>query len=268
MLARDDGRAVGHAPARGADRRGRAGVAARRARDELLAVEHRRAAARAGACSPRTAGTLRGTRDRLGARCSRSAARSCSLAPGELHFGLKGTGGSADNATSGRAKPDRRRPRTVRETAAAGLRLGLVRNGVQAPHERQPGDRAERRLGLAHDPRHGRRRAGARRARRLRRAARGRLPRAVHRRRAARRRGSRSPPASPRSCCTPGPTPTSSRTRSPGRCSRSASRWRARAAPPRRRRRRREPHRRCSVTGAPGDGAARGFAHPGAGGPK
>ena len=56
---------------------------------------------------------------------------------------------------------DRRRPRTVRRSAALGLRLGLVRNRVQAPRERE---RRERDLGLAHDPDHGRRRAGHRSA--------------------------------------------------------------------------------------------------------
>ncbi len=78
-------------------------------------------------------------------------------------------------------KADRRRPRTVRETTAAGLRLGLVPDRVRTPLE---DDRRERDVGIAHDPDHGRRRAGHRRICAVHRAARARLPRAVPRRRA------------------------------------------------------------------------------------
>ena len=73
-----------------------------------------------------------------------------------------------------------RRPGTVRRTAALRVRLGRVRNRVQAPRQREHG---ERDVGLAHDPDHGRRRAGDRRSRRLRRAADRRVLRAVQRRR-------------------------------------------------------------------------------------
>ena len=118
-------------------------------------------------------------------------------------------------------KTDRRRPRTVRRSAALGLRLGLVRNRVQTPWERE---RRERGLGLAHDPDHGRRRAGHHRPRRLRGAARSRPSPRSSAAPAARHRASRSRPASRRSCCTRGHTRISSRTRSPGRCSASGSR--------------------------------------------
>ena len=47
---------------------------------------------------------VRGDRLRVGRGCWRSAAAVVLLAPASLHFGLKGSGGSTSNATSGRTK--------------------------------------------------------------------------------------------------------------------------------------------------------------------
>ncbi len=79
------------------------------------------------------------------------------------------------------SKAGRRRPGTVRRPAVAGLRLGLVSEGVRTPSQ---GERAERHVGIAHDSDHGCRRAGHRRAGAVRGAAGRFLRRAVPRRRA------------------------------------------------------------------------------------
>ncbi len=89
-------------------------------------------------------------------------------APPSLHFGLKGSSGSTNNATSGRTNLISGGLELFAERPLDGLRLGLVRNRVRAPRERE---RRERDLGLAHDPGDGRRRAGDRRAGRVRGAA-------------------------------------------------------------------------------------------------
>ena len=93
--------------------------------------------------------------------------------------------------------------------AAVGLRIGLVRDRVPARTIRA----ARAAVGLAHDPDHDRRRAGADRRARVHRAG----DRGARRRwsaaRAATPRGRRSPPRSWRSCSTRCCTPTSSRTR-------------------------------------------------------
>ena len=79
----------------------RARVAAGGARDELLAVEHRRPAARPGGAR-RLA--LRRARDAAHARPASLLLALVVLvaAPKSLHFGLKGSSGSTSNATSGR----------------------------------------------------------------------------------------------------------------------------------------------------------------------
>ena len=91
------------------------------------------------------------------------------LAPASLHFGLKGSSGSTSNATSGRTK-----------LISGGLELfaerplqGYGSGSFETEYKRHGNDeRRERHLGLAHDPGHGRRRAGDRRPGRLRGAAR------------------------------------------------------------------------------------------------
>ena len=77
-------------PPRRGGRRGRAGVAARGARDELLAVEHRRAAARPGGAR-RLALRRAGDADHGRAACSCSRCAVLLAAPKSLHFGLKGS---------------------------------------------------------------------------------------------------------------------------------------------------------------------------------
>ena len=47
-------------------------------------------------------------------------------APPSLHFGLKGSGGSAEQRDERSHEPDLRRPGPVRRAPAAGLRVGLV----------------------------------------------------------------------------------------------------------------------------------------------
>ena len=168
------------APPPSARRGGRARVAARGPGDELLAVEHRRAAAGPGGARRVVLGRAP-RRSTFRVALLALAAAIVLLAPASLHFGLKGSSGSASNATSGRTTLISRRPRTVRQTAAGGLRLGLVRNRVQTAQRGRRGERRERHLGLAHDPRDDRRGAGDRRAGGVRRAAgrgvRGPLPR-------------------------------------------------------------------------------------------
>ena len=147
-------------PARRAGRRGRARVAAGGAGDELLAVEHRGAAARAGGARGVALGRARHAVCG-GRRCWRSRWSSCSAAPASLHFGLKGSGGSASNATSGRTK-----------LISGGLELfakrpleGYGSGSFETEYQRHAkAQRRERDLGLAHDPGDGRRRAGDPRA--------------------------------------------------------------------------------------------------------
>ena len=145
VLSRGSG-ARPRATSRRAGRRGGARVAARGAGDELLAVEHRRAAARPGGARRLVAGAC-ARRCTCRSRVLALAGVVVLLAPASLHFGLKGSSGSANNATSGRTQPDLRRPRTVRQTPARGLRLGLVRNRVQAP---QQGGSAENAISASH----------------------------------------------------------------------------------------------------------------------
>ena len=171
------------------------------------------------------------------ARCTWPAAlvalarwRSCCAAPASLHFGLKGNGGSTSNATSGRTKLIEGGLELFAERPLQGYGSGSFQKPSTSATARRPA--AERDLGVAHDPDHGRRRAGDRRAGAVRGAAARRACSCCSAAPGARRRGSRSRPASRRSCCTPGPTRTSSRTRSRGRC------WDRRGAGARRRARR------------------------------
>ena len=102
MIARDDRRAVEPPAARRAVGARRARVAAGGARDELLAVEHRGAAAGAGGARGLPLGRAR---DRVrGGRAAGDRRGDRAAAPASLHFGLKGSGGSTSNATSGRTK--------------------------------------------------------------------------------------------------------------------------------------------------------------------
>ena len=79
-------------------------------------------------------------------------------APASLHFGLKGSGGSTNNATSGRTK-----------LISGGLALfakrpleGYGSGSFETEYERHSrnAERRERDVGVAHDPGDGRRRAG------------------------------------------------------------------------------------------------------------
>ncbi len=74
----------------------------RGARDELLAVEHRGAALGVGGARGVAVGCAR--HGVCVASAVAIAAVVVLVAPPSLHFGLKGSGGSANNATSGRAK--------------------------------------------------------------------------------------------------------------------------------------------------------------------
>ena len=118
--------------------------------------------------------------------------------------------------------PRHRRPRSVQAAAAVGLRIGVVRDRVRCPPSRDRGNDVR----VAHDPGDDRRRAGADR-------------RAASTSGSSSRRWSccsggaariplawRSPQRSSRCCSTRCCTPTSSRTRSRGRCSRSDPRSR------------------------------------------
>ena len=142
-------------------------------------------------------------------------------APKSLHFGLKGSGGSTSNATSGRSTLIEGGLKLFAKRPLQGYGSGSFETEYRQVSE---DDQPERRLRLAHDPRDDLRRAGDRRAGGVRGVPGERLRGPVHAAPGARPRGSRSRPASPRWCCTPGPTPTSSRTRSPGPCWRSARR--------------------------------------------
>ena len=107
--------------------------------------------------------------------------------------------------------PDARRRVAGARAAAGRLGLGQLRGASTGATSDASAPRGDG--GLAHDPDHGRRRAGRDRPRRVRGAARARVPAPAARRARARRCGRRSPPGSPRSCSTRGCTPRSSRTR-------------------------------------------------------
>ena len=219
MIARDDGRAVGHAP-----REVLVGAVVLawllgRAGDELLAVEHRRAAARAGGARRLPLGRCGATLYRRRRRCSRwrcwslaARARRAALRP----EGQRRLGEQRDQRAR---EADRRRPRTVRRTAAAGLRLGLVRRRSTSA-TRAPARRPENATSASHTiPVTVAAEQGHPRVWRCTWRCSSSPSSCCSPAPAARRRGSRSPRASRRSCCTRGPTPTSSRTRSRGRCS-------------------------------------------------
>ena len=120
--------------------------------------------------------------------------------------------------------PDLRRRRTLLRPAALGLRLGLLPEGLREP----PAEGKGAGDGLPHRADHGRRRAGADRARRLRRPDRRRAVDdgggAVGARagppgsRSSTSPAPRCSPPSSRCWSTRWPTPGSSRTRSPGSC--------------------------------------------------
>ena len=153
-------------------------------------------------------------------------------APKSLHFGLKGSGGSTSNATSGRStliegglKLFAKRPLEGYGSGSFETEYQKVadttnQNAVSASHTIPVTVSAEQGI------------VGLRCTWRCC-SARSRSCSAAP---GALRRGSRSRPASPRWCCTRGRTPTSSRTRSRGRCSRSARRSPAAAVPAGRRR--------------------------------
>ena len=128
------------------------------------------------------------------------------LAPASLHFGLKGSKRLGQQRHERAGEAGHRRPRTVRRTPAAGLRLGLVRNRVQSARSASR-DQAENATSASHT-----------------------IPVTVAAEQGivglavyvallvtaflalfpapgARRRGSPSRPPSPRWCCTRGPTP-------------------------------------------------------------
>ena len=144
----------------------RAGRPLGRPAHDALAVELRGAAAR-----PRRAGLAalrRQVRGRPGARPRSSSAAVIVFAFAQrLRIDL-GDSESLDNATSGRFDLMRGRHRPRAREAAAGLGLGQLQRRVPPPRA-QLGARGD--VGLAHDPDHGRRRAGHHRARRLRGAA-------------------------------------------------------------------------------------------------
>ena len=221
MIAVMHGGPVDRRPPRRDRGRVRARVAAGRARDELLAVEHRRPAARPGGAR-RVALGVRATLLTSAGVLAARAGGAAWLAPESLHFGLKGSSGSTSNATSGRTTLIEGGLKLFAKRPLRGLRLGLLRN---ASTRRSPDTTNQNAvLGVAHDPRDDRRRAGHRRAGAVRGAPASAPSRCCSAAPGARPRGSRSRPASPPWCCTPGRTPTSSRTRSPGPCWRSARR--------------------------------------------
>ena len=177
-------------------------------------------------CSPRGAGTCaRPYTCRW--RCWRSRAVVLVAAPPSLHFGLKGSGGSTNNATSGRTNLISGGLELFAERPLEGYGSGSfeteykrhskaseasAENATSASHTIPVTVAAEQGIiGLAVYVA----------------LLVARLPRAVRRRRRARPPGSLSLPASRRWCCTRGRMPTSSRIRSPGRCWGSASRSRA-----------------------------------------
>ena len=89
-------------------------------------------------------------------------------APPSLHFGLNGSGGSTSNATSGRTKLISGGLELFADRPIYGYGSGSFETEYRAPRERE---RRERDVGLAHDPDHGRRRAGDHRVGRVCRAA-------------------------------------------------------------------------------------------------
>ena len=117
-----------------AARRGRAGVAAVRAGDELLAVEHRGAAARAG--DHRRVAVGRCSRPlRVGALLVLAGAVAVARAGGPA-LRLEGLGRLDEQRDQRAHEADKRRARTVRRAAPRGLRLRIVRSRVQAPQRR------------------------------------------------------------------------------------------------------------------------------------
>ncbi len=106
------------------------------------------------------------------------------LAPAEPSFRAQGLERLREQRDERPRDTDRRRSRTVRRTAAQGYGSGLVRNRVQTAQQGLRGERRERYLRLAHDPRDDRRRAGHRRAGAVRSAAAGGVRGALPRRRA------------------------------------------------------------------------------------
>ena len=211
--------------AQGDRRRPRARVAVVRADDQPLAVEYR--------------GAFAGTRD---PRCV-----ALGYALGDLR--VRRAGGDRRRAVAGIAvepapRPERdvgershrgphesdlRGPEAVRRQAPGGLRLGLLLEGVRRP---SPGASDELDDRLSYDPDHGRRGAGDHRVRALRRRCSWRPSRRSSTGPGVRRRASWWEPASRHSSCTRWSTPTSSRTRSRGCCSESASPWRSRGPRP------------------------------------
>ena len=128
-------------PARGADRRGGARVAAGGARDELLAVEHRGAAARPGGARRLPLGRAR---DRVrGRRAGRDRGRGRARGAPEPALRPQGRGRLDQQRDERTHETDLGRPRTVRRSTAVRVRRGLVRNRVQAPrtHARRAGTR-------------------------------------------------------------------------------------------------------------------------------
>ena len=116
---------------------GRARVAAGGPRDELLAVEHRRAAARPGGARGVSLGACAGRSYVAGGarRCSRCS--SCCSRRASLHFGLKGTGGSTSNATSGRTKLIEGGLELFAERPLQGYGSGSFQTRVRAPLARR-----------------------------------------------------------------------------------------------------------------------------------
>ena len=137
------------------------------------------------------------------------------VAPPSLHLGLTGKGGSASNATSGRTKLIEGGLRLFADRPLQGFGPGSFAPEYRA-HEHVTSNSA---TSASHTiPDHGRGRAGDRRPCAVRGAAGGRPSRCCSAGRAARRQGSHWRPVSRRWCCTPSPTPTSSRTRRRGCC--------------------------------------------------
>ncbi len=195
----------------------RARVAARGPRDELLAVEHRRAAARPRGARGVALGRAPDALRVAAALVALARRRSCCSRPTSLHFGLKGSGGSTSNATSGRTK-----------LISGGLELfaerplqGYGSGSFETEYKRHAGRTAENATSASHTipvtvaAEQGI--VGLALYVALLVSARSSCCSAAP---AARRRGSPSRRASRRSCCTRGRTRTSSRTRSRGRCSR------------------------------------------------
>ena len=127
-----------------------------RAGDELLAVVDRRAAARAGGARRLSLGRARDA-STVAAALVAIAARRAARRAAEPALRPERLGRLGEQRDERSHEPDLGRPGPVRARPLQGYGSGSFETRVQAPPQ---GEHRERDLGLAHDPDHGRRRAG------------------------------------------------------------------------------------------------------------